>query len=126
MKVNNFSQAFDKTLKHYGITGKALSNQSGVSQNHISEFRRNAGNISLQTLSSLMMAMDELAPGSSDYFLSQLCHQQQNGSVSLENKLERMIEAATDEEVEGAMLAIARRWRLKSGNNGHGNQVLSA
>ncbi len=121
MKRNNFfSSPFDKTLRSYNLTGKALSVESGVSQNHISDFR-NGENITVEALSKLMRAMDELKPGSVSDFLRQVS-EETSPEVSKPNKfqasLENLIDSATDEEVEGIMLAIARKWRLKNNNQG--------
>ncbi|MCC5670618.1 hypothetical protein LC653_44340 [Nostoc sp. CHAB 5784] len=119
MKINNFfSSPFDKTLRSYNLTGKALSVESEVSQNHISDFR-NGENITVEALSKLMRAMEELKPGSVSHFLRQVS-EQASPEVSKPNKfqasLENLIESATDEEVEGIMLAIARKWRLRNSN----------
>lgn len=116
MKLNNyFSKAFDITLKSYSITGKALSSQSGVSQNHISGFR-NGDNITVETLSKLMKAMDQINPGSVNHFLRQVMETASADPrpAKFKASLENLIESATDEEIEGLMVAIARKWRLKS------------
>lgn len=117
MELNNyFSKAFDTTLKSYSITGKALSSQSGVSQNHISGFR-NGDNITVEALSKLMKAMDQMNPGSVNHFLKQvmeLTAPAEPRPAKFKASLENLVESATDEEIEGLMVVIARKWRLKS------------
>ncbi|KOP23138.1 hypothetical protein AMR41_27945 [Hapalosiphon sp. MRB220] len=116
MKLNFFSSAFEKTLRHFGITGKALSIEARVSQNHISDFR-NGGNISAEALSALMQAMEKLEPGSTSYFLKlvgEAAIPQQSKPISLKNGFEALVECATDDEIEEIMLAIARKWRLRN------------
>ena len=119
MKLNNlFSSPFDKTLRSYNLTGKALSVESGVSQNHISDFR-NGENITVEALTRLMKAMDELKPGSVSYFLRQVSEESSPEPSKLNKfkaSLENLVESATDEEIEGIMLAIARKWRLRNSN----------
>ena len=119
MKLNNFfSNPFDKTLRSYNLTGKALSVESGVSQNHISDFR-NGENITVEALSKLMRAMDDLKPGSVRDFLRQVSEEaspESSKPTKFKASLENLIESATDEEIEGIMVAIARKWRLRNSN----------
>ncbi|KAM3112759.1 helix-turn-helix domain-containing protein [Phormidesmis sp. 146-33] len=63
---------FDKTLRIHGITGKRLSEVTGFSQTHISEFRKGKTNPSCNTLQSLLDGMDELSPGAKRDFCLQL------------------------------------------------------
>lgn len=115
MKLNYFSVPFKKTLKQYDITGKILSECSGISQNHISSFK-NGDNVSVETLSTLLQAMESLEKGSVKYFMSLVSEAvsptiPQVGYVA---SLENLVAAATDEEVEAVMLAIARKWKVKN------------
>ena len=102
-------ELFDATMKRYGIQAKALSGLSGVSQNHISEFRSGKLKTGVTTdcLYRLLMGMDELSPGSRRYFCDLLAgkkHQKGFGG-----ELEFLIDAAEPEELEKAMLQIVRR-----------------
>jgi predicted transcriptional regulator len=63
---------FDKTLRIHGITGKRLSEVTGFSQTHISEFRKGKTNPSCSTLQSLLDGMDKLSPGAKRYFCMEL------------------------------------------------------
>lgn len=104
------SEFFDLTLKRYGIQAKALSNLSGVSQNHISEFRGNKLKTGVTTdcLWRLLAGMDELAPGSRQHFCDLIAGKKkpQQGFAA---DLEFLIEAADESELESAMMQIVRR-----------------
>ncbi len=108
-------EIFDLTLKRYGIQGKALANLSGVSENHISEFRRGKLKTGVTTdcLLKLLEAMDELSPGARRFFCDLLAGKKkfQHG---FDNELEFLINAADEEELENAMLQIARKMWPKS------------
>jgi hypothetical protein len=102
-------ELFDQTLKRYGIQAKALSGLSGVSQNHISEFRSGKLKTGVTTdcLYRLLVGMDELSPGSRRYFCDLLAGKKQ--AQGFEGELEFLINAAEPEELEKAMLQIVRR-----------------
>lgn len=115
------STFFRQTLEKYNIKGKRLSEISGVSENHISEFRRGKATVSAEILWKLLIAMDEIAPGARQYFCSLLGAEK---SYSFRGELVEMIEAATDEEIETVMLAIAKKWRgAKHSSTAHLLQV---
>lgn len=103
-------ELFDQTLKRYGIQGKALSSLSGVSQNHISEFRggKLKTGVTTDCLYRLLVAMDELSPGSRRYFCDLLAGKK-NQSQGFQAELEFYINAADEAELESAMLLIVRR-----------------
>jgi transcriptional regulator with XRE-family HTH domain len=52
-----FSEAFDKTLKQFSLTGKALALQSGVTEASISRFRRGERDIQAENLERLINAL---------------------------------------------------------------------
>jgi transcriptional regulator with XRE-family HTH domain len=104
---------FRKTQEHYGITGKRLSEMSGVSENHISEFRRGKSTISVEVLWKLVLGMDAIEPGARKYFCSLMADEANKPGEAKKpvESLEARVEKASDEEMEAVMLAIARRWR---------------
>jgi DNA-binding Xre family transcriptional regulator len=116
MKVNNnlspspVSELFDRTLISYGVVAKDLSEITGISENHISKFRRGKGDVTTEILFRLLEGMDELKPGSRSHFCLMLAGRRSVSSVG--EQLEHLIESADDEDVEIALLAIAQRWRL--------------
>lgn len=103
-------ELFDATMKRYGVQAKALSSLSGVSQNHISEFRSGKLKTGVTTdcLYRLLVGMDELSPGARRYFCDLLAGKK-NVSNGFEGELEFLINAADPEELEIAMLHIVRR-----------------
>lgn len=50
----NFNQAFDSTLKDFRVSAKRLAEQSGVSPQSISEFRREKKSIQTDSLERLL------------------------------------------------------------------------
>ena len=65
----NISQAFDKTLKNFGINARRLSEQSGVSEKMISLFRNERQRIYSDSFEKLL---DALPLEARLYFLIQL------------------------------------------------------
>jgi transcriptional regulator with XRE-family HTH domain len=61
-------QFFDQTLKRYSIVGKRLSDVTGISTTHISEFRHGKTNPSCETLMLLLDGMEQIEPGAKQYF----------------------------------------------------------
>ncbi|WP_414552511.1 helix-turn-helix domain-containing protein [Anabaena sp. CCY 0017] len=100
-----FKQAMDK----YGIQGKELAALAGISQNHLSQFRSGNKWISPEVFAALLEAMDELAPGSRLYFCQLLANQPLQADKK--TNIVEIIEAADEEEVEAALLAIGRKWK---------------
>jgi transcriptional regulator with XRE-family HTH domain len=52
-----FSEALDQTLEHYGISAKWLSEQSGVSMQMISQFRRGKQRVYSDSLEAMIGAL---------------------------------------------------------------------
>ena len=65
----NFSKALDVTLDKFGITGKWLSSESGVSEQMISGFRNGKQRVWSDSLDRIFLALPEEAK---QYFLSLL------------------------------------------------------
>lgn len=70
---NNFTVTFckvlDQTMKEFGITGRWLAEQSGVSEQAISNTRNGKVDIKTSTLDKLVFA---LPPHARDYYFDQL------------------------------------------------------
>jgi len=66
------SQFLVETMEHFNLTAKQLSQVSGISENHISDFRRsrNKTGVSTKVLWSLIEGMEQIAPGARQYFCS--------------------------------------------------------
>lgn len=104
------SQCFKRTIEHYKITGKQLSDMTGISQNHISEFRRGKSTISDELLWKLLMAMDEVQPGARKYFCSLMA-----GEPVERGGIENVVEALSEEDLPDLLFAIAQRWKNPDG-----------
>jgi len=66
--MNIFSESFDKTLDRFNISQKAIAMKVGISPSSISEFRSGKRGISCIQLEKVLLAMDELEPGSRRHF----------------------------------------------------------
>ena len=98
-----FKQAQDR----YGIQGRELAKLAGIGPTHLSDFRSGKKWVSENVLVKLLEGMDKLAPGSRQYFCQLLTDEPIN---TKKQKIVQMIEGASDEEIEAAMIAIARKW----------------
>ncbi|MEA5569149.1 helix-turn-helix transcriptional regulator [Anabaena sp. UHCC 0399] len=108
-------QLFKQSMDRYGVQGKELAVLAGISPNHLSEFRNGKKWVSPEVLTALLEGMDKIAPGSRRYFC-QLLAEEPLGESDKSGRLAQMIEAADDDEMEAAMIAIGRKWkRLRVG-----------
>lgn len=105
-------EAFNQTLNCYELTAKTLSKASGVSENHISAFRRGASDIGSKKLESLIEAMEAAAPGSRQYFCSQLA-----GRSLRPANWRSLILSASHEDIEQILLLLAERWAVLQGHS---------
>lgn len=103
-------EAFNQTLNRYGLTAKRLSEESGVSENHISAFRRGSSEIGSKRLESLIEAMEAIAPGSKQYFCSQIADvSTKTGRVAGDWK--PLILSANYDDIEEILQLLAERYR---------------
>ncbi|MCL1473100.1 helix-turn-helix domain-containing protein [Argonema antarcticum] len=117
-------EIFRQTLEYYGITGKQISQVSGVSENHISEFRRGKSKtgVSTDVLWKFLEAMEKIRPGSCAYFCSQLAKAGGSEGISesdcpkqLESLLEmqNFVDGLSDDRL--ALLLMVVAGRIKNG-----------
>lgn len=104
--MSRFCNIFDQTLKHYRIKAVELSERAGVSNGLISDFRNDRKATTTDTLEKILEAMEELAPGSSGYF-----HSQMAGSKNLVD----LVSNVPDEQLAVLIEIVADR--LRSGGN---------
>ncbi|WP_234708675.1 helix-turn-helix domain-containing protein [Kamptonema sp. PCC 6506] len=125
--VTMISELFRVTIERYGISGKQLSKFSGVSENHISEFRRGKTGISTEVLWKLIEAMDEIKPGARAYFCARLTGGEGfgNGSqMSVPKQLEslldmqNLVDSLSDDSLALLLMVVAAR--IKNGVSSHG------
>lgn len=69
-------QHFDKMLKEFGIRGKDLSDVTGFSMTHISQFRHGKTNPSCDSLERLLDGANRIKPGAKRYFCELLAGEQ--------------------------------------------------
>jgi transcriptional regulator with XRE-family HTH domain len=109
-----FSEALDQTLNDYGISAKWLSEESGVSMQMISQFRRNKQRVYSDSLEAIINALPQEIK---QHFFSLLLKKKLPGS-----DLEYLINVATEPELEQAMLQIVRKMFPKE-NEKFGNSA---
>lgn len=109
----NFSRAFDRTLNHFGISGKWLSEQSGVSQQMISGFRRGQQRIYSDSMERLIQALPLEAQ---QYFFESLLGM---SLVAQTPNLEKVVEEATSVQLGNLLKAIGSK--MSSSDNGQSN-----
>ncbi|MES1026666.1 helix-turn-helix transcriptional regulator [Gloeocapsa sp. BRSZ] len=103
-------EAFDKTLRKYSISAKALSQLAKISEAHISRFRNGKGGaMAHNTLEDILSAMEQLEPGSKSYFYLLLA-----GKDSVPSDIDLLVELMDDIELSNLLSAIARRVSPKS------------
>ena len=65
-------EIFKEVKRSHGITGKAISQLTGISQNHISEYINGKRDVTSETLWRMIEAMDELSKGAAAEFRQRL------------------------------------------------------
>ena len=100
-------QYFDQTLKQLNITGKKLSEVTGVSTTHISEFRNGKTNPSCEMLERMLNGADQLKPGAKRYFCQLLAGEEAQ-------PLESTIETLDNTQLARLLLALADRLENQS------------
>ncbi len=112
------TEIFRVTMERYRISAKQLSKVSGVSENHISEFRRHKTGISTEVLGKLLDAMEEIQPGSRAYFCSRLANgndaeitNQKSAPKELESlwEIQNLVDGLSDNQLALLLMVIATR-----------------
>lgn len=96
-------QFFDQTLKRYSITGKRLSDMTGISQAHISEFRNGKTNPPCDTFMRLLDGADQIEPGAKQYFCQLLAGK----------SFETVIDTMDGQQLAQLLIAIADKLQSK-------------
>lgn len=66
-----FREVVKKVKEARKITGKALSDQTGISPNHISKFLSGERDVTTETLWRMVQGMEQLSPGAEeDFFIA--------------------------------------------------------
>lgn len=106
--ISPLSSSFDATIKRYRINARELSKLTGVSGNHISEFKNGKRDVSSALLLRLLDGMNELAPGAKQYFWQLVS---EPSPQPLGKSLIQIIQVAEEDELLDAMAEIANRFR---------------
>jgi len=72
MAKHTIRELLKKAQDDYGIVGKELAERSGIGVQHLASIRTGKAWPSEEVLIRILDAMDELAPGSRDYFCALL------------------------------------------------------
>ena len=107
--INKF---FKQAQDEYGVQGKELAKLAGIGTTHLSDFRNGKQWVSQEVLVRLLEAIDELAPGSRSYFCELLASTPiSSEKQTVAEKLVDLIDQASDEDMEIAMIAMGRQWK---------------
>ena len=128
MKKISHREAFIHTKRYFGITGAALSRQTGIDHNRISEFinlkKDGSGeykrDLSSSVLDRLVEGMDEIEAGAKLFYLQELAGNDTKISfnpVTLVNSLD-------NKQISELMFAIAARMGDKSAANGEEKRLV--
>ena len=99
-----FREFFIEVKRHHGVTGKALSDRTGISQNHISEYIRGKRKVTDEVLWRMIEAMDELSPGALRDFGRKIVGGS-NHQISYEDM--------GDEDLAQAMIDMGKAWKRR-------------
>jgi transcriptional regulator with XRE-family HTH domain len=92
---------FGEIKRHHGITGKAISELTGISQNHISEYINGKRDVTTDVLWRMIEAMNEISPGAKKDLALKIA------SVRPEITYEELDEDELAEE----MIKLGRAWK---------------
>ena len=95
-----FRQAFIAVQESREITGKEISDISGVSTNHIAQFRKGRRDVTSRTLWSLVEAMEKASPGAKLEFCQYLAG-------------EDFLAEVEDEQLSSILFAIAKTLEVR-------------
>ena len=113
-------EAFKKTKNYFRITGKELHKQTGVSENHISEFLLGKRAVSTDVLDRLVQAMEELEPESKQFYTDQIREKESKASTLANIDPSILVRNMNNEQLSKLMFAIAAKMGNKSKDGGEG------
>jgi len=93
----DWNKAFDKTLRTYGVSAKWLSEQTGLSQQTISYFRKGRQPMTTENLGKLLM---KLSTEAREYYFSLVLGASvPKRSLSFEEEIEELIDKADHAQI---------------------------
>lgn len=107
-----FKDIFQAVKQKHGITGKAISELTGISQIHISQFLNGKRDVSSSYLWRMIEAMDNLSPGAKKDFWLQLvkCVEYDDDEVDLT----ALIQSMQTNELSKTLFTIAETLQRQS------------
>lgn len=106
----SIQQLFKQTMDFYGIKGRELALLAGITPAHLSDFRSGKNWVSPEVFSKLLSSMNQIAPGSRQYFCQLLAEEPLQKSTVGERIVD-MIELADEDDMEQALAAILTKWK---------------
>ena len=114
----DFQDAFDLTLKDYGIKATELAAAAGITERQISLFRnKNADMYAVKGLQNILNSMDRIAPGSKFYFWCQVA------DVPLAADMQAQIMTANRRQLTKLIRMVADRWETLDNDSGDITEV---
>jgi transcriptional regulator with XRE-family HTH domain len=120
-KLMNFAQALDQTLEEFGISGKWLSERSGVSQQMISGFRKGNQRVYSDSLEKIIATLPSDAR---QHFFGLLGNRGTEQTSSSLVDLTSVVERLDKRQLAGLLCAIADR--IENQNSALAKELLSA
>lgn len=122
----NFAQALDQTLEEFGISGKWLSERSGVSQQMISGFRKGNQRVYSDSLEKIIATLPSDARQHFFGLLGNRGTEQGSTSSSFASgvDLNSVVERLDKRQLAGLLCAIADR--IENQNSALAKELLSA
>lgn len=118
-KESPIAALLDRTMKYFGVVARTLSQHTGVSETHISEYKNGHTDITTAILYKILEGMDVQSPGARAYFCALLTGDPSPKKRIAHGSFIEMLDEAFDayeptfEEMEEALLLLARKYRLK-------------
>ncbi|MBD2078416.1 hypothetical protein [Leptolyngbya sp. FACHB-17] len=122
----NFAQALDQTLEEFGISGKWLSERSGVSQQMISGFRKGNQRVYSDSLEKIIATLPNDARQHFFGLLGSRVPEQSGTSSNITSvvDLASVVERLDKRQLAGLLCAIADR--IENQNSALAKELLSA
>jgi transcriptional regulator with XRE-family HTH domain len=120
-----FREIFKEVKKCRRITGKAISQITGISANHISEYINGKRDVTGDTLWRMIEAMEELSPGARCQFGREIIGDRSAQSVE-DNRLEINFDELDENQLADCMVALGKAWKNKQISKNSDNKELLA
>jgi len=118
----DWNKAFDKTLRTYGVSAKWLSEQTGLSQQTISYFRKGRQPMTTENLGKLLM---KLSTEAREYYFSLVLGASvPKRSPSFEEEIEELIDKADHAQIAILLSMLSAKFSSLSSSDLSQEKVL--